>query len=98
MKTAFLSFKSWFVCLILLPFATANIVSQTPPDDTADIKTAVEGFHRALAQYDRPAALALLAPNALILESGESQTRAEYEREHLAEDIEFASATKTDAR
>lgn len=60
------------------------------------MKAAVEGFHQALLRADRAAALALLSPDALILESGESQTRAEYEREHLAEDIAFASTTKTD--
>ena len=88
----------WWVVgvLLLLPFAVGGIIGQTPSVDTAEVQTAVEGFHQALVRGDRAAALALLSPDALILESGESQTRAEYEREHLAEDIAFASATKTE--
>ena len=34
----------------------------------------------------------LLAPDAIILENGYAQSRAEYEREHLREDIAFAQA------
>ncbi len=37
----------------------------------------------------------MLAADAVILESGDKQTRAEYEREHLAEDIAFARAMIT---
>jgi len=36
--------------------------------------------------------MALLASDAMILEAGLAQTRAEYERHHLQEDIEFARA------
>ncbi len=42
------------------------------------------------------AAIAAFSEDALILESGSSQTRTEYERGHLAEDIAFASAAKTE--
>jgi ketosteroid isomerase-like protein len=77
--------------------STAGIsLGEPAAAEAATITATVEEFHGALALGDRTAALALLAPDALILESGESQTRAEYEREHLAEDIAFASATKTE--
>jgi ketosteroid isomerase-like protein len=94
LKTAFLNLRCWFFGL-LLPFA-GNIVAQTPSADTAEVQAAVESFHRALIQGERAAALTLLSSDALILEGGESQTRAEYERHHLAEDITFVSATKTE--
>lgn len=81
---------------LLLFFAVGDIIGQTPSAEVAEVEAAVEGFHQALLRADRAAALALLSPDALILESGESQTRTEYEREHLAEDIAFASATKPD--
>jgi ketosteroid isomerase-like protein len=94
LRTTFLNLTCWFLGL-LLPFA-GNIVAQTPSSDKAEVQATVEGFHRALVQGDRAAALALLSLDALILESGESQTRAEYERHRLAEDIAFVSATKTE--
>jgi ketosteroid isomerase-like protein len=94
LRTTFLNLTCWFLGL-LLSF-TGTIVAQTPSSDKAEVQATVEGFHRALAQRDGAAALALLSSGALILESGELQTRAEYERHHLAEDIAFVSATKTE--
>src|SRR5436190_22742287 len=79
--------------LLLVTLADVELIAQTDLADAAAITAAVNGFHLALAQGDRAAALLLLAPDAVILESGESQTRAEYEREHLADDIAFARTT-----
>ena len=62
---------------------------------------ALEKFHGALAHRDAKAAMALLAPNAVILESGAMETRAEYEAHHLPEDIHFAQtvrSTRSDIR
>ena len=61
------------------------------PDSTAILAT-VTAFHAALAAGDSAAALALLAPDAVVLESGEVETRAEYAAHHLAADIEFSRA------
>jgi ketosteroid isomerase-like protein len=91
-----LNLRLCWVGLLLLPFAAADAVGQTVSTDTGEVKAVIEGFHQALIHADRAAALALLSPDALILESGESQTREEYEREHLAEDIAFARATTTE--
>ena len=66
-----------------------------PPAHDAAITAAVDGFHDALAHGDAAAAMKFLAPDATILEKGASQTRDEYAREHLAEDIAFAHATTT---
>lgn len=52
----------------------------------------MEAFHRALATGDSAAALSLLAPDAVILESGGTETRAEYRSHHLPGDIAFARA------
>lgn len=93
MKTP--NLKCCLLGLILL-FAAGNTIAQTASADTAEIKAAVEGFHQALFRGDPAGALALLSADVMILESGESQTRAEYERKHLAEDIAFGSATKTE--
>ena len=89
--------RAWFIGFVLLLSLPAHdIIAQTASTDAAGITAAVEGFRRALTQGDRAAALALLAPDAAILESGHLQTRTEYEREHLGEDIAFARATKAE--
>ena len=59
-------------------------------DESATVAAAVEAFHTALAHGDAKAAMTLLAADAVILESGSAETRAEYESHHLPEDIEFA--------
>ena len=63
-------------------------------DDSADVARAVEGFHQALERGDSSAALALLAADATILESGGSESVAEYRSHHLPADIEFTRAIR----
>ena len=52
----------------------------------------VAQFHAALAAGDSGAAAGLLDTSAVILESGDLETRAEYLANHLAADIAFARA------
>jgi ketosteroid isomerase-like protein len=56
----------------------------------------VAAFHAALAAGDAAAAEALLAPDAILLESGHVETRGEYVSGHLAADIEFARAVRSE--
>lgn len=65
---------------------------QTPPADSAAVVEAIERFHAALASGDTATAIALLAPDAVILESGGIESRAEYLSHHLEADIKFAKA------
>ncbi len=89
-------------CLIPLTTMAATLAvvpgvaaeSESPSPDKAII-AAVEEFHEALIRGDAEAAMKMLAPDATILESGASQTREEYAREHLGEDIAFAKATSS---
>jgi len=48
-----------------------------------------KSFHAALQKGDRAAVLALLAPEAVVSEAGESQSREQYAAGHLGEDIAF---------
>jgi ketosteroid isomerase-like protein len=70
---------------------TARTAAQPSGDSTA-VADVVARYHRALADGDSAVALALLAPDAVILESGGSETRAEYRSHHLPSDIGFARA------
>ena len=83
---------------ILAAVATRALPAQpvtkdaVPRSDSAVVAATVEAYHRALATGDSAAALALLAPDAVILESGGVETREDYRGHHLAADIAFARA------
>ena len=66
--------------------------------DTAAITSAAGDFHKALAAGKPDQVMALLAPDALIIEGGTVQTRDEYQRDHLAEDIAYARAVPSTQR
>ena len=84
MKTALLALTS-------LVLATALVASASVAPDP-QIAATVDAFHDALKKGDRTAVMALLAPDAQILEGGHAESREEYEKGHLAADIEFAQA------
>ena len=73
----------------------AEVASRTQDDSLAAARV-LDRFHAALAAGDSVAALALLAPDVVILESGGSENLAEFRSHHLAADIEFARAVKSD--
>jgi ketosteroid isomerase-like protein len=75
----------------LITLATAR-ASEVSGAESASVVAAVDAFHDALRHGDDKTAMELLAPDAVILESGSAETRAEYEEHHLKEDIAFASA------
>jgi ketosteroid isomerase-like protein len=60
--------------------------------DSTEAAAVVQRYHRALADGDSAAALSLLAGDAIVLESGDLETRDEYRSDHLPADIEFARA------
>ena len=57
-----------------------------------EVVAIVDSYHRALASGDSDTALALLAEDVVILESGGMETREEYASGHLRGDIAFAAA------
>ena len=60
--------------------------------DSADVAGVVNAYHRALAAGDSAAVMTLLAPDAIIQESGSVETRSEYAGHHLPGDMRFAQA------
>ncbi len=62
------------------------------PGDSAEVAATVARFHAALAAGDSGAALGLLQPHVVILESGGAEDLAAYRGHHLPADIEFARA------
>lgn len=51
----------------------------------------VDAFYGGMKKADKAAVMSTLAPDALFVESGTLETRAEYEANHLPADIEFES-------
>jgi len=80
------------VAAMLLATASVDVPAQSPAADSTAVTATVHAFHQALAAGDAGGALRLLAADAVILESGARETRAEYAAHHLSADIEFARA------
>ena len=64
--------------------------------DAAAVAAVIDRYHRALAAGDSATALALLAPDATILESGGKESRDDYRGHHLPGDIAFAQAVPSE--
>lgn len=77
---------------------TPPLHAQTAAHDTAGVEAAVRAFHEALRAGDAAAVERMLASDALILEGGQRETRAEYLSHHLQADIEFARAVPSRTR
>jgi ketosteroid isomerase-like protein len=65
-----------------------------PPPKESDIVAIVDKFYGAVKAGDKKTVMGLIAPDAVFVESGKIETRAEYEANHLPADIEFESQTK----
>jgi len=59
------------------------------PTAEADVIATLESFYGAMKNGDAAAAMAPIAPDAVFVESGRLETRAEYEASHLPADIGF---------
>ena len=68
----------------------------SPPGDSASAAATVERFHAALAAGDSAGALTLIADDAVILESGDRESKSTYAAHHLGEDIAFARAVRSE--
>src|SRR5687768_14326444 len=60
-----------------------------PAPREQDVVAVMEAFYGAMKTGDKAAAMQNIAPDAVFLESGKLETRAEYESSHLPADIEF---------
>jgi hypothetical protein len=56
----------------------------------------VSQFHDALASGDTAAVKRLIAPDLRVLEAGEVENRPQYLSSHLAADMEFANALRSE--
>jgi ketosteroid isomerase-like protein len=71
---------------LLLCLAATTVSAQT---DSARVVSVIEHFREALASGDSAGAMALLAPDAVVLEGGSVETREDYAAGHLTADMAF---------
>lgn len=83
-----------FAFLLAACISASNEELPAQSSDSATVVGVVADFHAALRQGDSATALRLLDRGAIILESGDAETFAEYRSHHLPEDIKFARAVK----
>jgi ketosteroid isomerase-like protein len=65
------------------------------PSDSSDVVATVQRFDSLMAAGDSTGLLALLADDAVVLESGGQESRTEFRAHHLPADIAFARAVKS---
>ena len=77
--------------LITIAMSLAACAPSPAPPNEAEVIAVLESFYGAMKKGDTAAAMSVIAPDAVFLESGKLETRAEYEMNHLPADIEFES-------
>src|SRR3712207_1384855 len=86
----------------LLAFLTTALPSRAQEpgsgSDSAAIVRTVERFHELITAGDSLGALGLLTEDAVILESGGLETKAEFRAHHLGADIGFARSSRVQRR
>ena len=77
------------VVVVILSGLSAACGGGPAPANEADVIAPLEAFYAAMKTGDKAAAMAQIAPDAVFVESGKLETRAEYEMNHLPADIDF---------
>src|SRR5215510_3282128 len=90
MNVALVCRYSLAALLISLPACTP---APEPPKES-DVTAIVDKFYAGVKAGDNKAVMQLIAPDAMFVESGKIETRAEYEMNHLPADTEFESKVK----
>jgi ketosteroid isomerase-like protein len=75
--------------LLALLFWLPACGSTEPKHSDAEVAAVLESFYGAIKRGDGKAAMSVIAPDALFVESGTLETREQYEMNHLPADIDF---------
>lgn len=73
------------VILLCLPACA----SKPTPHTDGEVTAVFESFYGAVKRGDPQAAMSVIAPDAMFVESGRLETREQYEKNHLPLDIDF---------
>jgi ketosteroid isomerase-like protein len=75
----------------LVSMSGLSLACSAPAAREEDIVAPLTAFYAAMKTGDTAAAMRQIAPDAVFVESGKLETRAEYEANHLPADIQFES-------
>ena len=81
--------KVRLVAAAFVALTSASTSSAAQQTEEAAVRAVVSRFHTAVTSGDAPGAMAVVGADAVFLEAGGVETRAEYEKNHLPADIEF---------
>ena len=90
-----LLFLGAIALLAATPLPAQRRSSTSSQADSAAVAETASRFHRALTAGDTALVRRLLAPDLMVLEAGEVETRKEYLANHLAADVEYAQAVSS---
>lgn len=83
------------IVALLLSTLVARPLAAQPAAEVGAVTAVVHAFHTALSSGAAEKALELLAPDAVLLEAGGVETRAQYAKDHLPLDIEYEKTVTT---
>ena len=78
-------------CAVLtaIVLSLSACASKPPAHSEAEVAAVLESFYGAIKKGDATAAMSVIAPDAMFIESGRLETREQYEKNHLPLDIDF---------
>ena len=87
--------RSYILIAAVLTGAAAPLAAQSTTKDSAAVLAVVDAFHATMKAGNASGLMQLIAPDAVMLEAGVVETRAQYESSHLPADIEFEKGVST---
>jgi ketosteroid isomerase-like protein len=81
--------RARFVAVALVALSSGTSVPAAQQTEEAAVRTVVARFQTAVSSGDAAGAMAVVGADAVFLEAGGIETRAEYMKDHLPADIEF---------
>ena len=81
--------RARFVAAAFVALTSGTTVPAAQQTEEAAVRTVVVRFHTAVTSGDAAGAMAVVGADAVFLEAGSVETRAEYAKDHLPADIEF---------
>jgi ketosteroid isomerase-like protein len=82
-------FRSRFVAAGFVALTSGATLQAAQQTEEAAVRAVASRFHSAVTAGDAAGAMAVVGADAVFLEAGSIETRAEYENDHLPADIEF---------
>jgi ketosteroid isomerase-like protein len=81
--------RAWLIAAAFVALTSGTTLPAAQQTEEAAIRAVVSRFHTAVTSGDAAGAMAVVGADAVFLEAGGVETRAEYEKNHLPADIQF---------